>query len=96
MSETPPPLPVAITLTPNTVGSSITLNGMDISRYVRGIQVEADAHRGTRVSLDLINVDVALSGAIDPRILQRLVTDPERIDVTPLGASTFVWPVSEP
>lgn len=60
------PLPIHLHLTPTASGSTVRVNGLDISRYVRFLQLLADPAQGPRLVLGLVNVAVTVDGSLDP------------------------------
>ena len=70
-----PPMKVAIAIDPASRGT-ICLDGVDISKHVRGLRVEARVDDVSRVTLELINVQIDIKGEVG-RVLQSLAYEEE-------------------
>lgn len=58
-------LPVKIRLGPVGKGAEISLNGMDLSRFIANFRIESEVGGPTRMQVEFVKIEADIEGPID-------------------------------
>ena len=82
-------LPVRIKIGPTAVESSIEIDGVDMSRYVRGFTLHGTVGDVTSLTVDFIKIDVTAEGLIETTAVGDLFKDYRAAKTVKEGETTW-------